>query len=317
MLRAVLLLVGGLSVCFQAAPGQAQKPLRSESVLPATTVGFASIENYDQLRDHWNQTQLGTLMADPVMEPFVKDVQKQFAERWAQFDERLGLTLEDLEGVPSGEIAVAAIQPGRYEAAQALLVDVTGHTDQAQQLLDKVSASLISDGAKRQVFEVLDTKVIVFDLPEPPAEEDAKLAPGVQEPEEVEAPSEPRRAIYFLTATVLGVSDNLDVIKGILSRLHAAGGESLAEVASFREVMKRCAKDAGRESAQFRWYVNPIPYAEVARAASPPAEPRRGKDMLDIFREQGFRHKDYAGSPGQARCDAGRFEKRRRAVVER
>ncbi len=290
MLRAVLMLVvGGGWVALNAAGGRADEPLRTERLLPATTVGFAAVEDFDQLRDRWNETQLGKLMADPVMEPFAEDIRRQFRERWSRLDERLGLTLEDLEGVPSGEVAVALVQPARHEAATTMLVDITGNVPQAQQLLEKVSASLLRDGAKRQTFEVLDTTVIVFDLPELPSDGGLARALALGEARQPDQPAEPRRAIYFLTTNVLGVSDNLEVIKGILSRIQGSAGESLAETPAFRAVMDRCAKDAGREGAQFRWFLQPIPYAEAMRAASPPAEPRRGKDMLDVFREQGFR----------------------------
>lgn len=290
MLHAALaFLIGGGCIFLNAGEIRAEEPVRAERLLPTTTVGFAAVEDYDQLRDHWNETQLGELMADPVMEPFAEDLQRQFRERWSRLDERLGLTLEDLEGVPAGEIAVAVLQPERYAAATAMLVDVTGNVPQAEQLLEKVSASLLREGAKRQTFEVLDTTVIVFDLPELPADGDAARALPLLAPQQPDKPAQPRRAIYFLTTTVLGVSDDLDVIKGILSRIQGAAGESLADVAAFRAVMDRCAEDAGREGAQFRWFLRPIPYAEAVRAASPPTEPRRGKDMLDVFREQGFR----------------------------
>ncbi len=291
MLRAAVVLVSSLIVFLNAATPRAEERLRSERLLPATTVGFAALEDLEQFSDHWGQTQLGKLMKDPVMEPFTEDVRRQFKQRWSGFDERLGLTLDDLKGVPSGEIAVATIQPSRQEAAIAVLVDVTGHTTEAQQLLEKVSASLLREGAKRQTFEVLNTTVIVFELPERPADTDAGTQPALpsQDTEQPEKPAEPRLAIYFLTNSILGVSDNLGVIKGILTQAQNPGPESLENVVAFREVMTRCAKDAGRERAQLRWYLSPIPYAEALRAASPHTELRRGKDMLDVFREQGFK----------------------------
>lgn len=289
MLRAcVFFFVTGVGVALNALPVQAGEPLRSERLFPATTVGFAAVEDLEQLQEQWDQTQLGKLMADPVMEPFAQDIRRQFREQWSGLNARLGLTLEDLEGVPAGEIAIALIQPARYEAALAMLVDVTERTDEAHQLLEKVSASLLRDGAKRQTFEVLDTTVIVFELPQRPFGAGAQSILPIPAAGQAAEPSEPRLAIYFLTSRVLGVSDNLDVIKGILSRIHDPGEESLATVEPFREVMARCTTDAGRETAQLRWYLSPIPYAETMRVASPPEEPRRGKDMLHVFREQGF-----------------------------
>ncbi|MDZ7615366.1 MAG: hypothetical protein U1E05_00085 [Patescibacteria group bacterium] len=291
MLRAAVLLLSSLIVSLCPSMAPAAERLYGERLLPATTVGYVAIEDVNRLADHWNMTQLGKLMQDPVMAPFAEDLRRQFKQRWSRFDERLGLTIDDLKGVPSGEIVVATIQPGPQDAAMAVLVDVTGNTEAAQKLLEKVSATLLKEGAKRQTYEVLDTTVIVFELPEPPIVADAGTQPTwrTQEAEPSDTPAEPRLAIYFLTSKVLGVSDDLDVIKGILSQLAKPDALSLENVAGFREVMTRCEKDAGRQQAQIRWYLSPIPYAEAVRAASPSGEPRRGKDMLDVFREQGFR----------------------------
>lgn len=290
MLRAVFVVfLGSVGLLLNASALRAGEPLRSERLLPKTTVGFLAIENMEQLREHWAETQLGTLMADPAMEAFAEDIRRQLRQQWSYLTEQLGLTLEDLDRVSSGEIGVGVIQPSRYEAATAILVDITGRTAEAEELLKEVSANLVRDGAKRRTFEMADTTVILFELPDRLAGQPAQPvvpAPGAGRPEK---PSEPRLAIYFLTSKVLGVADDLNVIKGILSQMHGSGAGSLADVASFREVMARSAKDAGRERAQVRWYLNPIPYVEARRVASPPEEPRRGTDLLDVFREQGFR----------------------------
>ena len=41
-----------------------------DTLLPKTTVGFVSATNSIRLTEQWNKTQLGKLMADPVMKPF-------------------------------------------------------------------------------------------------------------------------------------------------------------------------------------------------------------------------------------------------------
>ena len=129
--------VGSVSaVC----PAQVAGP--SERLLPATTKGAVFIADCEKLNQQWNKTQIGKLLEDPVMEPFAKDLRRQFQDRWSGVHDRLGLTLDDLKGVPGGELAVALIQPGPGQAATAILVDVTGHADKAVAMLDKVSANM-------------------------------------------------------------------------------------------------------------------------------------------------------------------------------
>ena len=109
----------------------AQTSRPSETLLPNTTQGFFAISNVDTLSEHWNKTQLGHLMADPVMEPFTKDIRRQFDERWSNVHERLGLTLEDMRGVPGGDVAIGLIAPAPGKAALAIVIDVAGKLPQA------------------------------------------------------------------------------------------------------------------------------------------------------------------------------------------
>ncbi len=257
----------------------------SESVLPKTTVGFLAISNYDALNQHWKKTQLGQLMDDPVMAPFRKDLRGQMQHRWANVHERLGLTLEDMESVAGGEVGVALIEPKPGEAAMAIIADVSGHLPQAQELLKKSTASLLKQGAKQSREVVGGVDINVFDLPEeelPKALDGKAAAPA--------AASEPNRTVYALVDSLLIAADNLDEVRGILTRLAAGNAQgSLAEVPGFQAVMKRAAADAGEvKEHQIRWFIYPLGYAEARRAATPVAKRRRGQTVVGVIRHQGF-----------------------------
>jgi len=255
----------------------------TEDLLPGTTVGFVAVSDVDELVDHWRKTQVGQLMADPVMQPFAKDLRRQFEERWSGARERLGLTLDDLKDVPGGEVSVAVIlQPAPDKTAPdkaclAILVDVTGHLKQADALLKKVSENLTKQGAKRTEIEVTESPlpVVQFDnLPKPKDNPDAELRP----------------AFYFLSGNLLGTSDSLQVIRGILARLPLPPGQdnSLAGVPGFQAVRRRCQRDNGGATPQFRWFLDPLGYVRAIRAATPEKHRRKGKSVLEILRNQGF-----------------------------
>jgi len=257
-----------------ASPASAAKP--SETLLPNTTRGFIAITNVEDLVDRFNGTQLGKLMQDPVMEPFQKDLRRQLEQRWSNVRERLGLTIEDLRGVPSGEVALALIEPSPDKAALALVVDVTGQQAQAKELLEKISANLAKDGAKKTETVVGTTTVLTFDLPKP--EDDPRAAA--------------RQAIYFLTEDLLGASDDEMVVLGILDR--AINGkpegikQSLAGEQGFQAVMRRCLRDAGDQQPDVRWFIHPLGYAAALRAATPEDQRRKGKSVLEVLRNQGL-----------------------------
>jgi len=274
----------------------AQSTPLSESLLPNTTQGFFAISNMDTLSEHWHKTQLGHLLADPAMEPFSKDLRRQFEERWSTIHDRLGLTLEDLKEVPGREVSIGLIAPAPGKAALAIIVDVTGKLDKAQEMLDQVTKRQLERGAKRRELQLegQPKPIICFDLPEPEEEKEAAKSRLSGSTDAEEKPTDPtadltRQAFYLLTGNLLLVSDNLEVFSGILARLNGEQSDtSLAAHKPFQIVMERCRKDYGAGPAQMRWFVHPLGYAETARAATPEHRRRKGKSILEVMRNQGL-----------------------------
>ena len=121
MLRSFLgasLLAGCVLLASGASAGEAKRPA-GEFLMPDTTAGFLAVTNYDQFSAQWDKTQLGHLMADEVMAKFKEDLKEQLQHRWAKTKERLGLTLDDLKGLPNGEVVFAMIRPGPGQSALA------------------------------------------------------------------------------------------------------------------------------------------------------------------------------------------------------
>lgn len=257
----LLLVVGAQST--RAAP-------IGEKLLPSSTKGFVSATSYEQLKEHWEQTDVGKLSADPVMQPFVKDFRRQLQERFLELRKKLGLSFEDIEDVPTGELTLGIIQSPADTRAMVLLMDCTGRLDRAKAMLDKATTNLTAAGAKRSEDTWSGTPVIVLDN-----------IPG----EDGEPPQE---AVYFLQGSFLGAADNKEVMRGVLARLAGQGKESLAEVEAFRAIMARCQQEAGDWTPQLRWFVEPIAYMELQQKATPPDKRPKGKTNVDIAKNQGF-----------------------------
>ncbi len=243
----------------------------SATLLPATTKGYVSVPNPAMLREKWHQTELGQLVDDPVMKPFINDLKKQISSKLSNTRVRLGIALEDVDGIAGGEISLAVIQPGGdiKAHAMALLVDVTGHKDEVTKLLQKIDASLTQQGAVKRTETIEQTDVTVYTMPK-------------------KRPDSPQvEARYVLDRDLLVVSDNAGVIKGILQRLHGIDGPTLAKVEAYAATMKRCEKEEGGQTPQIRWFVDPFGYAYVVRAAAG-GRKRRGADLLKVLDHQGF-----------------------------
>ena len=126
-----------LALCQHAVGGPAER---------------ATVSRHDQRlrlgRQHrslpadWAKTQIGQLMADPIMQPFVEDFQRNCKASGTRRIKKLGITWDDLSGVPTGEVAIAMIQPSKTEAAFVLIADVTGHKERDEALLEKIHKNL-------------------------------------------------------------------------------------------------------------------------------------------------------------------------------
>ena len=290
-----LRLVFAALICGSAAGVAAAAPLH-EALLPETTQGFVLVEDVEQFRESWERTQFGQLLEDPVMQPFVEDLRDQLKNRLSRLDNRLGLTIEDLEGVPGGALTMAAIQPAEGEAAMAVLVDITGHEPQAQALLEKIETRMAEQKATRQTRTASDAELAVYTLP-----------PG-------EGEQQNRTRVVFILDKTLVATDNLAVAEEIAGRFIGEHDDNLASRAAFQAVMRRAAQSQPDLAPEVRWFVNPFGYAEVMRAADLGQEQRGGKDMLKILASQGFTA--IQGVGGFANLDVeGKYELLHRTVI--
>jgi hypothetical protein len=255
--------------------------------LPKETVGFLAIANVDTLDAQWKKTQIGHLMESPIMAPFRKDLRRQMQAHWSGLGDRFGLTLDDLQGVPGGEVGVAMIEPKPGTSALALLIDVTGHLNQAHALLATARAKLLKQGGKQCSLKIGGVGVDVFVLPPPSEEQLPQTRDG--KPAAPPAAGEQDQTVYALAGNLLVAADNLEVVRGILGRVTEGPAGSLSGLRGFKAVMKRTAQDAGEPGSHLiRWFVFPLGYAEAARAATPAEQRRRGKTVVELIRHQGF-----------------------------
>ena len=237
----VLSLYAGLLCCLH---GVAVAAPPSETLLPVTTKGFLSVPDVELLRERWNETQLGRMTHDPVMQPFVEDLRDQLKNKLSTNQIRLGLTLDDLQDIYGGELCLAMLQPenGAQQHASVLLLDVTGHVKQAQAVLDKADKNLLAQGAKKRSKKIDGVDVAIFDLPK----------------KRLDSPT--LEAYHVIHRDMLLVCDLEAVCQQIIQRLNGTAGDTLAQVEAFEATMSRCARESGDMTPHVRWWVEPFGY---------------------------------------------------------
>lgn len=268
-----LRLASFLSLLLAAATASAVQ--RSEALLPATTKGYISTDDVDEVRTKFNETDLGALVADPAMKPFIEDFKKQIGAKLEKAGKKLGLKWADMEGVYAGEVALALIQPdpkNKMSHAQVLLVDITGKRQQADAMLAKVDANQKAQGAVKTKHAVGGVEMFMYTQ---------KLKEGEKDPE---------RNFYFIHEEQLVASDHYQTALEIANRMNGkAETPTLDSVEAFKYSMQRNeeAVRAGDGHHHVRWFVEPFGYVEASRAAEG-GRRKRGTDYLKILQGQGF-----------------------------
>ena len=248
----------------------ANAAVRSDSLMSPNTRGFASIADINSLAKHWRQTQMGQLMQDESMRPFVDDLRGQLERKISGVRDKLGLDIQDLKGVAGGEIGIGIVERPKERAAVALTVDVTGNQQQLTALLDKVDQELVQRNAKKKSKQVRGTEFAVYSIP---VKIDDKMAT--------------QEAIYFVKDNVLCATDSDYEAEKMLSRFEGKV-PALSGVEAYRVTAERCANESKGLAPEVHWYLDPFGYANAVRSLGKKDEKGRGKDYVAILNAQGF-----------------------------
>ncbi len=243
-----------------------------EELLPDTTCLYVSIPSAQGFRDGFSKTDLGELVADPVMKPFAEDLVNQLRSRFGETQLQLGLTWDDVETVASGEVCFAQMQPGNEKGAHAsvLLVDVSNQEKEVQKLLGSIDETMMKRKAEKSKLTVGAHEVTQYVLPKKPAQ------------------LKPRRVLVTVDGAQLIICSHMQTMGGILKCRDSGQPGSLTTDPIYKQVMTELAKNAGSLKPQLRWFVDPFVAADVIRAARGERQKRRGESMISILRGQGF-----------------------------
>jgi predicted RNA binding protein YcfA (HicA-like mRNA interferase family) len=311
----------GLSLAvLVTTQAHAVKP--SETLLPKTTKAFISVADVDALRDHFEQTQLGMLIDDPLMQPFVEDLQGQIQDKLLEASVRLGLKWEDLEDVYAGEVAMALLQPWDQEAASArlkvLVANATARaTEQAKTegknaeesvaviALAVTKAKKTIDTERRQNRAVAMLVDVTGKIPqanellakiaknhlddgaEQSSLEIAGVTVAVFTHEKKRNETEARISYYCIHEDQLLATDREDVLASILAKFETPGTDNLKNFAPYAKAMSSAAAAMEGADTHVRWFLEPFGYTEARRAYNG-GRNRRGTDMLRVLQNQGF-----------------------------
>ncbi len=273
-----------------ARASSAREPL--ERFLPPTTKAFVAVTDIDRALARWEKTQLGQLMAEPMMQPFVEEMRTRFQGDVLALNDRLGVQIDELRQLRAGEVALAFVQPqgATSEHSAVLLMDIAGREHEAKEMLNAIAIRHEEKGAIRTHISAANGASIV----------------KVQLPPLDEVPA--KQSFMMVHRERMLITDRLDVANEIVALLDG-GRENLGGLASFKAVMKA----GGESEPDLRWFVEPFGLVEVLRAAQITKPLDGSVDILEVLSNQGFRAIEGIG--GHIRLATGKHEILHRTMV--
>ena len=275
------------SIAF-ANSSQAADP-GAEFLLPETTKLLISLPNPDTARDGFNESQLGELVNHEKMSKFMDALEEQYKDS-GRLAQRLGISPRDLDGVYDGEVALAVIQPGgdhdAFATALVMKIRPGDPTGAATRMLQEIVKR------RRETYKGSKAAFVDFD-PNRDKEVYRLTTPA-------DGKKQPISTYYFFdkTGNYFVAVDHEEEARALYQRIplvqdkgkDAAEG-SLGTIKPFQVCMDRVAKAWGEGAPQVRWFLDPFDYMRVTRAegiAMGTREKRRGRDMVDVYADEGF-----------------------------
>lgn len=260
----------------------------SEGLLPASTRVWVSVRDPQALRKRFERSALGGLVYDPLMSTFLDGLRQQGRTSADPLRGTLEITLEEVERIAGGEIALGVIERSDGKLSTVALIDTSGREAEVAPVVESVLGRVSAKGGKPLAAP---PAIKAFSVPVPPSA--AAPAGGATAGTNVAS----RQLAITVASGYVIVGDGYDAVGDMSATIDkakanaaAAGGRAdpLATVPAFAKIMERCGKGVPATVTPVRWFVDPLAYLAADRRTFPPNKNRKGTDYVAILRRQGF-----------------------------
>jgi hypothetical protein len=261
----------GLSQPHTAIGAEESATPGAPRLLPKDTLAYIRIDSADNFRSDMESSSIGRMMNDPKLRPFVGELYSTMSQLFEQFGTQLGLSLDELLAIPTGQIAAAAMPANLSDRDEELAEEETDsdspeairrrierkrrqqnaiagifileagkNLDNMMSLIDRLEERMIQGGYVRRTSKADGTTIV-------------KLLPPRQGPPEVE---------YFTKDDTLVFGIGHETAAKALDQWTGKSEEdSLADRADFTSLMSRCI-GAEETRPQITFFLDPYHFVE-------------------------------------------------------
>ncbi len=242
--------------------------LTAPQLFPEKTLAYVRIDDVQQLKADLARSSMGKLGNDEQLKPILSEFYGSLVRNTAQLQEAIGLNLDELLSVPSGELAIALLPNDRGSAkpkrsrrdpegedqeesdevefqgpAFAVLLDAGEEISSVQVMLNRMH-----DAAKEMVHE-------------------EKVLGQLTLHRYQHSQRRRQQFAYFIDDGVIIATNDADYLEQLAARWlgQAADSSSLSDNRKFTSIMSRCVGTSG-ERPQVSFYVDPL---EIVRQFLP------------------------------------------------
>ncbi len=209
-------------------------------IFPDTTVAFLRLPDAAELGQRFNESALGLMIKDEQVQPVIQHLYGSVTPSIVEFQEQIGISLEDLNNLAVREIAVGLVSVPSGRPALVLLIQMSEPKD-LDDLLERAQQSLVDGG-----FSVSQEKI-----------------EGVEATVYSRSTGDLRQLVQVQLEDALLVTSNLKLTGTLLSNQQGNEDEEVGPLANhepFKAVMTRC---NGGSETQLHWYVDPIGFVRA------------------------------------------------------
>jgi len=264
----------------------------SEKLLPASTRVWVSVADPQALRKRFERSALGGLVYDPLMSTFLDGLRQQGRTSADPLRGTLEITLEEVEKIAGGEIALAVIERSDGMLTTVALIDTTGREAEVGPVVEALLGRVAAKGAKPLAAPA---PIKAFTFPAPSA---SGAAASTGTTAGASATAKPRQLAIAVLPSAVILGDRPDAVAELapaVGNASAVRTDPLAAVPAFAKVMERCGKGVPATATPVRWFVDPLAYLAADRRTFPPNKNKKGPDYIAILRRQGFDAVNAAG----------------------
>ncbi len=271
-----------LSVLILGLSATAFAQTSNDALFPDATQGYFEVTSVDAFKAQWQKTRLGALLKDPIMDSAREEVKKQINAKWAN---RLGLTMDDLQSLPTGLISGGMIAKPGTTPGFVLVISVKGQTDETLEFMQRIGQKLEAQGVKKATTPIENVTATYFTF------------------EKSEKNPQGGSAVYLLAKDTLVITDQQHLAALMVKRLNGDLSAPLRDKPAYKAVMERVTRDAlANDSAPlFKWYIEPLEFTAAMRMISVEDKNQKKKglvqvDIYELLVAHGF--KDILGAGG-------------------